>query len=501
MNAIDTLGWALVHSLWQDALAAAGLASLLALVPARAARVRYALAALTLAVMLALPLATALRLDAASDAAMPALAAAALTSLVDRISAGLEPTLPWLVALWLGGVLVMSARLALGWATTRRLATAGTRPVSEAWRQALARLATRLRVRRPVRLLASALIGVPAVIGWWRPVILIPVSVLAGGGLTPLQLDALLAHELAHVRRHDYLVNLLQTVVETLLFYHPAVWWVSTRVREEREHCCDDLAVAACGDARVYATALLEMEQLRAAPALALGADGGSLLGRVRRLLAPATPDASPRWLASVVGGALALAVAIGSGWGLHRSLPASADSLIALATGSRDPNVRHDAVKELRRAKDARTRATLIALAQSDPDDDVRDEAVESLGAAFPDAETVRVLAAIAQRDPNEHVMREAVETLGRMKNGAGLPVVIDIARTHPHPTVRREAVESIRDEAPRATAVPILREIARRDRDPDVRHKAVRALAKVASVSSAAGGSRRAPPASRGA
>jgi len=481
MNAIHTLGWALVHSLWQDALAAAGLASVLTLVPARAARVRYALAALTLAIMLALPLATALRLDAASDAAMPALAAPALTSLVDRIRAGLEPTLPWIVALWLGGVLVMSARLASAWATTRRLATAGTRPVSEAWRQALARLARRLRVSRPVRLLASALVEVPAVIGWWRPVILIPVSVLAGGGLTPLQLDALLAHELAHVRRHDYLVNLLQTVVETLLFYHPAVWWVSTRVREEREHCCDDLAVAACGDARVYATALLRMEQLRAAPALALGAGGGSLLGRVRRLLAPATPDAFPRWLAGVFGGALALAVAIGSGWGLHRSLPASADSLIALATGSRDPEVRHDAVKELGQTKDPRARMTLIALAQSDPDDDVRDEAVESLGAAFPDAETVRVLAAIARRDPNEHVMREALETLGRMKNGAGLPVVIDIARTHPNPDVRREAVESIRDEAPRAISVPILREIARRDRDPDVHRKAAHALAKL--------------------
>src|SRR5438477_115654 len=170
-------------------------------------------------------------------------------------------------------------------------------------------------------------------------------------------------------------------------------------------------------------------------------AGGGSLLGRVRRLLAPATPDAFPRWLAGVFGGALALAVAIGSGWGLHRSLPVSADSLIALATGSRDPEVRHDAVKELGQTKDPRARMTLIALAQNDPDDDVRDEAVESLGAAFPDAETVRVLAAIARRDPNEHVMREALETLGRMKNGAGLPVVIDIARTHPNPDVRRAA------------------------------------------------------------
>src|SRR5216110_1976162 len=495
MSAIHTLGWTLMHSLWQCALAAAGLAALLTVVPARAARTRYTLSVATLLLMLALPVAMVLGMG--GEPAWTAVAAQAFTT---RMRAAVEPALPSAVALWLGGVVLLSARLASGWVVTRGLATTGTRPVPEAWRQALARLATRLRVSPPVRLLASALIHVPAVIGWWRPVILIPVSVLAGGGLTPLQLDALLAHELAHVRRHDYIVNLLQTAVETLLFYHPAVWWVSTRVREEREHCCDDLAVAACGDARVYATALLRTEQLRAAPALALGADGGSLLGRVRRLLAPAAPDAFPRWLVGVFGGALALAVAIGSGWGLHRSLPASSDSLIALATGSRDPNVRHDAVKELRRANDAQTRATLIALAQSDPDDDVRDEAVESLGAAFPDAQTVRVLAAIARRDPNEHVMREAVETLGRMKNGAGLPVVIDIARTHPDPAVRREAVKSIRDEAPRAAAVLVLREIARRDRDPDVHRKAVRALAKVASVSSAAGGSRPAPPASRG-
>src|SRR5436190_12604527 len=476
MSAIHTLGWTLMHSLWQCALAAAGLAALLTVVPARAARSRYALSVATLLLMVALPLATGLRMG--SGPTWTDIGAQAFTT---RMRAAVEPALPWAVALWLGGVLLLSARLASGLLATWRLAIAGTRPVPEAWRQALGRLATRLRVSRPVRLLASALIEVPAVIGWWRPVILIPVSVLAGGGLTPLQLDALLAHELAHVRRHDYLVNLLQTAVETLLFYHPAVWWVSTRVREEREHCCDDLAVAACGDARVYATALLRTEQLRAAPALALGAGGGSLLGRVRRLLAPATPDAFPRWLAGVFGGALALAVAIGSGWGLHRSLPASADSLIALATGSRDPEVRHDAVKELGQTKDPRARMTLIALAQNDPDDDVRDEAVESLGAAFPDAETVRVLAAIARRDPNEHVMREAVETLGRMKNGAGLPVVIDIARTHPDPTVRREAVESIRDAAPRAISVPILREIARRDRDPDVHRKAAHALAKL--------------------
>ena len=98
-------------------------------------------------------------------------------------------------------------------------------------------------------------------IGWLRPVILFPASALTG--LSAEQLEALLAHELAHIRRYDYLVNLLQTTVETLFFYHPAVWWVSAQVRQEREHCCDDLAVAACGDVLTYARALTALEQLR----------------------------------------------------------------------------------------------------------------------------------------------------------------------------------------------------------------------------------------------
>src|SRR6266576_1867174 len=430
MSAIHTLGWTLMHSLWQGTLAAAGLAALLTVVPVRAARSRYALSVATLLVMLALPFATGLRMG--SEPSWTDAGAHAFTTRMRAV----EPALPWVVALWFGGVLLMSAHAARGWLATQRLRTVGTRPVPEAWRQSLAALATRLRVSGPVRLLASALIAVPAVIGWWRPVILIPVSVLNGGGLTPLQLDALLAH---------------------------------------------DLADAACGDARLYATALLTMEQLRLAAPLAVAASGGSLIGRVRRLALRPAGATFPRWLAGVVGVGLALAGVIGGDWSLHRLAPVSTDAVIALAMGSHDPAVRHDAVKQLRHTKDPRAQATLIAVARTDPDHHVRDEAVESLGKGFPGREAVRVLATIARRDPDQHVQKQAVETLAGMKHGAGLPVVIDIARTHPNPDVRREAVESIRDEAPRATAVPVLREIARRDPDPDVHRKAARALAKL--------------------
>jgi hypothetical protein len=130
----------------------------------------------------------------------------------------------------------------------------------------------------------SAMVAVPALVGWLRPVILLPASVVTGMPAT--HLDAVIAHELAHVRRHDYLINALQAVVETLLFYHPAVWWCSRQVRIEREHCCDDLAVMACGDRVEYATALANLEELRRGDMpLALAVTDGPLLGRVRRLL------------------------------------------------------------------------------------------------------------------------------------------------------------------------------------------------------------------------
>ena len=146
-------------------------------------------------------------------------------------------------------------------------------------------------------MLESAAVTVPTLVGWVRPVVLLPAAALSG--LTPEQLEAILAHELAHVRRHDYLVNLLQSLVETLLFYHPAVWWVSAEVRAEREHCCDDLAVAVCGDRLVYVSALAELTSMERR-AFALAATDGSLLDRVRRILGRPV-ERAPR-AAAVVG-------------------------------------------------------------------------------------------------------------------------------------------------------------------------------------------------------
>ena len=171
--------------------------------------------------------------------------------------------------------------------------------------------------RRAITLLESTLVDVPTVIGWLKPVVLLPASAVAA--LSPQQLEAILAHELAHIRRHDYLVNLLQTLVETVLFYHPAVWWLSRRIRIERENCCDDLAVSLCGDPVAYANALADLESLRSETApthhIAMAATGGALLQRVRRLLgAPSSHSGrGPAWLAGSVALLLIGGIVVGA--------------------------------------------------------------------------------------------------------------------------------------------------------------------------------------------
>lgn len=222
--------------------------------------------------------------------------------------------MPWLVGAWAIGVIGLTLRLVGGWIVVQRIRRQVLDAPLDALQTRVDELRERLRVSRPVRIFKSALVEVPTVIGWLRPVVLVPAGALVG--MSPRQLEALLAHELAHIRRHDYLVNLFQTIGETILFYHPAVWWVSNSIRAERENACDDVAVAVCGDRVVYARALWELERARAASfELAMAANGASLIDRVRRILAPA-PKAShtSRWAAGAVIMGAVLAVLLGMG-------------------------------------------------------------------------------------------------------------------------------------------------------------------------------------------
>lgn len=216
-----------------------------------------------------------------------------------RIEARLRPHLAWLVSGWLAGVCLLSLRPLIGWRATWRLRRVGLSEVPDSVSATLHRLAKRLGLRRMVKIIQSSLVQIPFVVGALKPVILLPASALFG--LSPEQLEALLAHELAHIRRHDFAVNIVQTLVETLLFYHPAIWWLSRRVRQEREHCCDDLAISVCGDVASYARMLVSVEGLRGRmPQAAVAASGGSLVERIRRLLPSPEQNRSP-WMTALV--------------------------------------------------------------------------------------------------------------------------------------------------------------------------------------------------------
>jgi beta-lactamase regulating signal transducer with metallopeptidase domain len=221
---------------------------------------------------------------------------------------------PWACLLWLVGVACLSSSMAAGVVHLNRLKKTGTEPTDNPLDRMLECLAQRMGVSRAVRLLVSESIEVPSVFGWLRPVVLLPATALTG--FTPAQLEALLAHELAHLRRYDYVANWIQNVIETLLFYHPAVWWISRRVRVEREYCCDEMAVATCGDPLLYARALTAMETLRRPrPRMALSARGGFLLGRIRRVLEPVRPT---RRGFGGTAGLVALAVMVGVALALY---------------------------------------------------------------------------------------------------------------------------------------------------------------------------------------
>jgi beta-lactamase regulating signal transducer with metallopeptidase domain len=322
---VHRLGWVLLHFLWQGTAVALVWAVFRYLLRGQDARVRYGVACLLLGLMAIAPIVTFRMLPtvtaprvitvpswsvevqasvASASTASPTRGSILLAqSAAERAAAGIELALPWLVVVWWAGVCGLSMRLLRGYWSVRLVASRHTRPLPAEWEERIRELRRRLRISRPVLLLESAVIEVPAVLGWFRPMVLVPASSLSG--LTPAQLELILAHELAHIRRHDHWVNLVQVLIETVLFYHPAVWWLSRDIRKERELCCDDLAVATCGNRLAYARALSALEGLRSRPeAMAMGADGGSLLDRIRRIVGVPTSESAVGWR-QPVGGAL----------------------------------------------------------------------------------------------------------------------------------------------------------------------------------------------------
>jgi beta-lactamase regulating signal transducer with metallopeptidase domain len=286
-------GWALLHFLWQGT-ALAALATV-AMAPFRKASARYVVAVGVLLIMLAAPVATFFYYRNAD--AVRTWTASAPTAVLPNVaqwrpsapaapvmSRSVAPDLfPWMVEAWLLGVALFSLRSAGGFLLLERMRRRQSVPVDSKLGEICVELQRRLGLTRAIRYAQCQWLEAPAVIGWFRPVVFLPLTALTG--LSEAQLQVVIAHELAHIRRLDSFVNAFQVFVETLLFYHPAVWWLNKRIRLERENCCDDIAIALCGNAVEYARALTLMEEWRVAPALAMAANRGPLSARITRLL------------------------------------------------------------------------------------------------------------------------------------------------------------------------------------------------------------------------
>ncbi|KAA3623507.1 MAG: hypothetical protein DWQ02_24420 [Bacteroidetes bacterium] len=294
---INALGWTVLHSLWQALLVALVVAGGTILLQKRGAQWRYRLANAGLLAVVILACYTFFKtytgIVEAEILELTNGGAIAIAPLVEESSfwhifeTYFNNHMPLIVVIWFMGMVVFLLRMLGGLAYVEYLKNRFTKELPENWQGLMEQLSNKLSLKRKVRLLESALVTVPMVVGWVKPVILIPVG--AVNGLTMEQVEAVLAHELAHISRNDFIWNLLQSLVEVMFYFNPAVWWISAVIRNERENCCDDIALELCDDRLAYAKALVEIQEQnrnrKPGLALAFSSRRRQLLNRISRIL------------------------------------------------------------------------------------------------------------------------------------------------------------------------------------------------------------------------
>ncbi len=300
---IQAFGWALLHSFWQAFFIFACLRLVLILWPQASSSIKYNLSYISLAGIFTwfsvtlwqqiqavkrvhqaaqLMIDTGVRPSSRVEVPVIYKSQTELTGLFPS----LEMWFPVLVAIYVAGVAVMTIKLTLDLLQLQQIRKKQVFPIDEAWEKHLQKLAVQLRIPRRVKLLISQYIQVPVMIGFLKPVILLPIAMF--NNLTAEQLEAILLHELAHVKRNDYLLNIFQSIVETILFFNPFVWWISKNIRLEREHCCDDLVLASKVQPLHYAKALVALEEYRLtvnALAMAAADNKQHLFHRIKRIM------------------------------------------------------------------------------------------------------------------------------------------------------------------------------------------------------------------------
>jgi len=323
-----SLSLTLVHFLWQGLLVAFILKSLLFIIDKNKSKLRYTLATLAMLSNALLGVLTFTMVYPDTNAGINSyLSPIPLTSLVNELTQQnalltyqellpsiLAYSLPYISLLWLVTIVILSSKLLIEIRNVNNLPMHSSISPSLALSARFDELAKQIKLAKTPKLLISLKAEVPMAIGWIKPVVLLPASMVTG--LNSAQLEMLILHELAHIRRHDYLVNFLQTLIELLFFFHPCVHWIGKQMRNEREYCSDDIAVQHCGDAIAYAHTLTDTASLCAKnhfhtiPTMAMAASGGDLKERVLRLVDHhcAPTNNTSKWLAAV---SLLLALAL----------------------------------------------------------------------------------------------------------------------------------------------------------------------------------------------
>jgi beta-lactamase regulating signal transducer with metallopeptidase domain len=463
---VEPLGWALLHSLWQGAVITVVTWIVLRRYGVRLqSQTRYALCCTALGLSVAVPVLTFAAFSLSPDrgamvnpvsAVAPVAGVISPTRSASLLSGGAVLVLPWVVLAWMIGVLARALWITSAWLAVRRLARSATQPIDVMWVRVLEQLQRVLQVDRHVGLRLSVLVDVPCVIGWIRPVILLPPAACLG--LSPQQMEAVLAHELAHIKRHDFLINSLQRIAEALLFYHPGAWWVSRQIRIEREHCCDDAAVAVCPDVVAYARALTTLEVSRHASEPLLAVTGGDLVGRIRRLLSghenPVSglaPVTAVTFLLIAIGAyAFAAPASRASGQQdsvstLRETSPSPTDELIRHFDSGRTRRSRVDAMSRLSGDLGAVAWQKLVRIAERDPDFEVRKEAVSYIaGRATPAAvqELTRLYGASREQAFKLHVL----SYLSGLHTARSMAKVREIADGETDAVIRERALEYVR-------------------------------------------------------
>jgi TonB family protein len=309
---VSAIGWALIDFLWQGTLIAVATAGLLLFLRNAAAQIRYTIACVALLFCFLIPAWQITQALQFSEVGIGSLTYVSQQThfiseetFLTAFTNWLQQHMRQIVLIWALVVGILSLRLCFGLWWLRGYSRGHRGVESPYWQRQVHGLAQRFDLSRPVMVRVIPDLKSPITIGWLRPMILVPASLVTG--MAPPYLEALLAHELAHIRRYDYVVNFFQNLIEMFLFFHPAVWWISKKIRNEREHIADDLAASILGEPRRLALALQELELIQfTTPQLAQAAHGGNLMSRIKRLVRPEVQNINWKTAVTAVGVAAA---------------------------------------------------------------------------------------------------------------------------------------------------------------------------------------------------